>query len=171
MLRAMDGLMVFGMSMIGFLIGAIILQVACGLYNKLVGVKRSWDGLAADGAGQMDSKATHWAGGVPKISLGYAMSIVCITAIVNVVLGFLIGRSLRGVGATVGGGLWAVSPLAFLIALPANLSVMAAMLPTRFGKALLVALLYLLIWLVLVLALVAVVFAVALVLQGMLQTA
>ncbi|MGH7225382.1 MAG: hypothetical protein ACRELF_19350, partial [Gemmataceae bacterium] len=67
--------------------------------------------------------------------------------------------------------LWAVPPVAFLIALPANLLLMAAMLPTRFGKGMLVALLYLLIWLVLVLVLVAAVFVVALVLRGGLKTA
>ncbi|HEY7424512.1 MAG TPA: hypothetical protein VH682_09810 [Gemmataceae bacterium] len=171
MSRAMNGLMVFGMSMIGFLIGAVILQAACVLYNKLAGVEGAWHDLAADDAGPTDSKTTDWAGGVPKLSLGYALSIVCITAIVNAVVGFLIGRGLRGARPAVGGGLWSVSPLAFLIALPANLLVMGAMLPTRFGKGLLVALLYLLLWLVLVLVLVAAVFAVALVLRGVLKTA
>lgn len=165
MSRAMNGLMVLGMWMIGALVGAIILQSACVLYNKLAGIEGSRHGLAADDASQTDSKTTDWAGGVPKLSLGYAMSIVCITAIVNAVVGFLIGRVLRGSRAAVGDGLWAVPPLAFLIALPANLLLMAAMLPARFGKGLLVALLYLLIWLILVLVLVVAVFAITLLLR------
>lgn len=170
MSRAMNGLMVFGMSMIGCLLGAVILQAACVLYNKFAGVEEAWHDLTADDAGQTDSKTMDWAGGVPELSLGYALSVVCITAIVNVVVGFLVGRALRGARSAVGGGLWAVSPLAFLSALPANLLVLGAMLPTRFGKGLLVALLYLLIWLVLVLAIVAAVFAVALVFQVALKT-
>ncbi|MGH7172353.1 MAG: hypothetical protein ACRELG_18915, partial [Gemmataceae bacterium] len=90
---------------------------------------------------------------------------------VNAVLGFLIGRGLRGARVAVGGGFWAIPSLALLLALPANLLVMGALLPTRFGKGMLVALLYLLIWLVLVLVLVAAVFVVALVLRGGLKTA
>lgn len=166
----MNGLIYLGLSMIGSLIGAVILQSACVLYNKLAGVEGAWHDLTADDAGQADSRTSDWAGGVPKLSLGYAMSIVCITAIVNAVVGFLIGRGFRGARPAVG-GLWVVSPLAFLLALPANILLMGAMLPTRFGKGLLVALLYLLIWLVLVLAIVAAVFAIALVLQGGLKTA
>lgn len=159
MSRAMIAFIAFGMMMIGFMIGAFILQAAWVLYNKFAGVEESWHGLAADDAGKADSKTTDWVGDVPKLNLSYAMGIVCITIIVNAVFGFLIGRGLRGAGAAVGGGLWAVSPVAFLIALPANLLVMAAMLPTRFSKGLLVALLYLLIWFVFVL-IVAAVFAV-----------
>jgi hypothetical protein len=170
MSRAMNAFLVFGISMIGFFIGAIILQAACVLYNKLAGVEEWWRGLEADDAGQTDSKTTNRAGGVPKLSYGSALGVVCITVIVNAVFGFLIGRVLRGGRAAVGSSLGAVSPLAFLLALPANLLVMSAMLPTRFGKGLLVALLYLLIWLTLVLIVAAVV-GVALVLLGVLKTA
>lgn len=171
MSRAMTGLIVFGMSMIGVFIGAIILQAACVLYNRFVGVEVSWHGLEPDGVGQTDSKTTDWADGVPKLSLGHAMSVVCIALIANTVFGFVIGRGLRGALPPVGNGLWAVSPLAFLIALPANLLVMGAMLPTRFGKGLLVVLLYLLIWVALVLAIVVAVFAVALIFRAVLQMA
>lgn len=169
--RAMNGLLFFGLSMIGFVIGAIILQAACVLYNKLAGVEGAWRDLTADDTGHTDSKTTDWAGGVPKLSLGYAMSIVCITAIVNAVVGFLIGRGFRGARAAVDAGLFSVSPLALLMALPANLLLMGAMLPTRFGKGLLVALLYLLMWLILVLAIVVAVFTVAVVFRGVLKTA
>ncbi len=165
MSRTMSSLIVFGLSMIGFLVGALILQAACVLYNKLAGVEESWQVLETDDIGQADSKTMDWMGGVPKPSLGYAISVVCITAIVNAVLGFLIGRGLRGARVAAGGGLWEVSPVAFLIALPANLLVLSAMLPTRFGKGLLVSLLYLLLWLVVVLAIGAAVFVVALILQ------
>jgi hypothetical protein len=171
MSRAMNGLILFGTTMIGFVIGAIILQAAWVLYNKFAGVEGSWQGLAADDAGQTDTKTTDWVGDVPKLSLGYALSVVCISAIANAVVAFLVARVFRGARAGVGSGLWAVSPLAFLTALPANLLVMSAMLPTRFSKGLLVALLYLLLWIVLVLAIGAAVFAVALVLREGLNTA
>lgn len=170
MSRTMSGFILFGMSMIAFLLGAIILQAACVLYNKLAGVEKSWSGLKADDAGQTDSKTTSWAGGVSLLGFGEALSVVCITMILNAVLGFLIGRALRGVRAAAGSRLGEVSPLAFLLALPPSLLVMGAMLPTWFGKGLLVALLYLLLWLVLVLAIGAVVFAVALILPGVLPT-
>lgn len=160
---AMNAFIAFGMVTTGIFIGAIILQAASVLYNKLAG-------LEADDADQTDSTTTDGAGGAPKLSYASALGVVCITVIVNAVAGFLISRGLRGGRSAVGSGLWAVSPLAFLIALPANLVVMGAMLPTRFGKGLLVALLYLLIWLVLV-SIVAAVFAIALILRGMLKTA
>lgn len=169
MSRAMNAFLVFGMSMLAFFIGAVILQAAGVLYNKFAGVAESGHGLEADGAGQTDSQTTDWAGGVPKFSYASALGVVCITMMAHAVCGFLIGRGLRGVRVAAGGGLWSVSPLAFLMALPANLLVLGALLPTRFGKGMLVALLYLLIWLVLVL-LVAAVFAVALILRGGLNT-
>lgn len=171
MSRAMTAFIVFGISMIVFVIGAFLLQAACVLYNKLAGVEESGQCLEADDARQTASTTTEWAGGVPKLSLSYALGVVCITMIVNAVVGFLIGRSLRGARVAAGGGLWAVSPFAFLVALPANLLVMSAMLPTRFGKGLLVALLYLLLWLVLVLAIVAAVFAVGVIFRGTLKMA
>ncbi len=171
MSRTMNAFLVFGVSMIVFFVGATILRAACVLYNKLTGVEESRHGSEADGAGEADSKTTDGAVGVPRLSLSHALSVVCITLIVNVVLGFLIGRGLRAARLGFGGSLWAASPIAFLIALPANLLVMGALLPTRFGKGLLVALLYLLIWLVLVLAIVAAVFAVSLILQRFLKTA
>lgn len=170
MSRSMYAFVGFGLLMIGFAIGAIILQGACVLYNKFAGVEESRDDLETNDTGQTASKTTDGAGGVPKLNYASALGIVCITVIVNAVFGFLIGRVLHGAQVSVDGGLWSVSPLAFLIALPANLLVMGTMLPTRFGKGLLVALLYLLIWLVFVL-MVAGVFAAALILRGTLKMA
>jgi hypothetical protein len=157
-----DGLVLFGVALIGFLIAAIILQAVCALYNKLAGAAEPRHGFAPDDTDQADSMVADWPGGVPKLSLGQAMGIVCISAIANVVVGFLIGRLLGGGRAAVGRGLWATSPIAFLIALPAGILVMGATLPTSFGKGLLIALLYLLIWLVLGIVIITIVFAIIL---------
>jgi hypothetical protein len=179
--HALDGLMIFGAVLIGLFIGALILQAACVLYNKLAGVsaplsrsppmERRWEmevaeeprhSFALDDADEPAFEDADRPSGVPKLNLGQAMGIVCISAIANAVVGFLIGRLLGSVRVAAASGLWATSPLAFLIALPANILVMGATLPTSFGKGLLVALLYTLIYLILGIVIAAIVFAIIL---------
>ena len=105
---------------IGILLTALFLRLVCSLYNEMAG-----------GAGSSSS--------VPEPSLGEAMGIAFVVNLVNAILEFVTRMSMDA-------GTGPLSPLVPLIILPVNLSVTAgilsAMLPTTFGRAVLVALVY-----------------------------
>ena len=115
---------------IGTLIGAVILRTACWLYNVFDGGPRSPQAI-------------------PEPDFGKAAGIVLVTMVVNYGVSFVIG--FVGGAAALGGGAdpRTAQLMVTLISLPISLLVMAAMismmLPTSFGKAILVALLYLLV--------------------------
>jgi hypothetical protein len=95
--------------------------------------------------------------GVVEPEMGKAMGIVFLTYLVNIVVSFAVGFCLGAGAGAAGAGkaqVQGVSLLANLIALPISLLVLAgmisALLPTTFGKALLISLLYVLIGLVIV---------------------
>jgi hypothetical protein len=126
--QALAGMLCFmGVALvIGTLIGAIILRAACSLFNKFAG------GESASGA-------------VPEPSMGSAMAITFVTTLVNMAVGFVLGLALQGAGPNQA----ASQAIINLISIPISLLVFAGMvtvmLPTTFGKGLLIALLYLLI--------------------------
>jgi len=122
---------------IGLLIGAVILRAACALYNAMAGGKGS-------------------PYRVPEPELGKAMGIVFVTALINYASGFVIGLM-----ANAGAEATRINPLgpnllASAISLPLSLLVMAAMLtamlPTTFGRGILVALCNLLVTILVVVA-------------------
>ena len=121
LLGGMLCVLIFGV-VIGTLVGAIILRAACWLFNKFAG------GPQAPGA-------------ISEPSFGTAMLIVFVATLLN----GLISLSLGGVVSAAG----ANPQFGQLIGLPVSLLVLAgmtsAMLPTTFGKGLLVAVLYLVI--------------------------
>lgn len=132
------------MLLIGTLIGAIILRAACWLLNKLAG------GPNAPGA-------------VPEPSFGKAMGIAFVTALVNAMVGFVLGL----VGGAAALHPLVVQAISFPVALLVMAGMAAAMLPTTFGKGLLVALLTLVVW-VIVAVVIAIVVMIVLVPLGLL---
>jgi hypothetical protein len=138
---AMLGLIVCGAIFciaLGILIGAVIFRAACALYNKMAG-----------GRGSPSS--------VPEPSFGKAMGIVLLTTLVNGVVGFGIGMVVGIAGVAVHADQKAVTILAQLVSFPVGILVgggmNAAMLPTTFGRGILVALCQLLIVLFIVIVL------------------
>ncbi len=118
---------IFGMLVIGTLIGAIILRAAVSLYNSLAG------GVGSPMA-------------VPKLSLVKAIGISFTTVLVNAVAGMIIGLVIRDAAAAAGLPKSWTKGTTQLMSLPISVLVMAgmltALLPTRFGRALLVTLCY-----------------------------
>jgi hypothetical protein len=112
---------------IGTLIGAVFLRAACALYNKLVGGRRAPNS-------------------VPEPLLGKAMGITLVTSVVQAIAAFALGIIVGGAGVVGGADPRLVEVVAHLISLPLSLLVMAgmnaALLPTTFGRGILVALCY-----------------------------
>jgi len=112
------------------LVGAIILRAAVSLYNTM--------------AGGANSTAA-----VPEPPMGKAMGITFVTTLVNGVAGFIVGLVIGGAAAATGARGSGVEVTAQLVSLPISVLVMAgmlaAMLPTTFGRAILVTLCHFLI--------------------------
>jgi len=107
---------------IGALISAVILRAACSIFNKLAGSEKS----------------------VPEPGFGKALGITAATLVVNVLVGIVIGL-VFGAGAVAAGANPAQTQiLVNLISMPAGVLVMSgmltAMLPSSFGKSLLITL-------------------------------
>ncbi len=107
---------------IGALIAAVILRAACSIFNKLAGPEKA----------------------VPEPGFGKALGIAAATLVVNVLVGIVIGV-VFGAGAVAAGASPAQTQiLVNLISMPAGFLVMSgmltAMLPTSFGRSLLIAL-------------------------------
>ena len=121
--------------LVGTVIGAVFLRAAIALFNKIVGASGPPDG-------------------VPEPLFGRAMGITFVTSIVNAVAGFLIGLVVGAGAQATEAGKQSATITANLISTPLSLLIMAgmltAMLPTSFGKAILVTLLYLVIVVVVV---------------------
>lgn len=163
---AVDMFVLLAGTLVGTLIGAVLLKTSCALFNMLAG---AWGELASRPMPQEAAKK-HEMGiqvapastltpngdasdanletvpGVPKPSFEWAMGIAFVSALVNAVAGFLLYRILRLAGQAP--GLDALksmpfylvfSPLSFLV----HSATIAAMLPTRLGKGLLIAAIYL----------------------------
>ncbi len=113
---------VVGVLVLGTLVGAVILRAACSLYNKMASQENR----------------------VPEPGFGKALGITLVTMIVNVVVGFMVGLITGGGAAAAGVGAQGAQVISALISLPVGFFVMAgmltAMLPTSFGRALLVTL-------------------------------
>jgi hypothetical protein len=117
-------------ALIGTLIGAIILRAAIGLYNALVG------------GGDSPSA-------VPKPPLGRAIFITFVFMVANLFVSAFVGAIIGSAAAAAGTGQGGANFTAQIISLPMSLLVMAgmltALLPTTFGRGLLVVLIYMLI--------------------------
>jgi len=114
------GLLDIGLA-IGTAIGAIILRAAVSMYNGMAGGE-----------------------GVPEPPMGRAMGIMFVTALVNGAAGFVLGMVVGGAAAAGGAQGQGAAVTAQLASLPVGFLVMAgmlsAMLPTTFGRAILVTL-------------------------------
>jgi hypothetical protein len=123
---------------LGTLIGAIILRAAVSLYNKIFG------GSSLSG--------------VPEPDFGKAMGITFLTTLIQLVVRFLLGIAGSAVAQGAGPNGKIVALGTSLLAIPVSFLVMAgliaAMLPTTFPRALLVALFYMIIGILIVAVLV-----------------
>jgi len=115
-------------AVIASIIGAFVLPPICALYNKFAGSSRP---------------------AVPEPSMSQAMRIMFVSALVNGVVGFLIGWVITAWGSAAGARPLNVHIITLVITLPICLltmaGILAGLLPTTFGRALLVTLLYLLV--------------------------
>jgi hypothetical protein len=148
---------------LGSLFGAVILRAACSWYNWMVGRKRTQPIAAlsqtvpeqfpaADDNPYAASVVQPQAGddptvGVPEPSFGQAWLISFVTILVNAIVGFIVGLAV-GAGVEAAGADGAsLGKVALLVSIPVSFLVFAgmltAMLPTSFGRALIVTLLYL----------------------------
>ena len=153
--------------LIGTMIGAFILKTSCALYNLLAGTFAKSPSLSRPRAsdsvpetritsqpGTAPTLADDWAYrqkvetplSVPKPSFEWAMCIVFVVALVNALVYFLALRIFRLAGMAAGLGAlrsWPIDlilcPLSFFI----HSGISAAMLPTSFGKGMLISLIYL----------------------------
>ena len=130
---AIGGLSLFHLliaTAIGILLGAICLRPAIRLYNKMAG-------------GVTSSKS------VPEPGFAKAMGIICVIISVNTVLSFLFGVVIGVAAEGAGAGAEGVYVVAELIYFPFGLVIMGAMLsrmlPTTFGRAVLVSLCHMLV--------------------------
>lgn len=134
--------------LLGTVVGAVILRAAVSLCNKFLGADDS-------------------DGGVPEPSFGKAIGITFVTTLVNFVAGFMIGLVIGGAAAVGGADPQAGGIVAQLVSLPVGFLVMAGMLtlmlPTTFGRALLVALCHFLIVIVIVVVIVGIVVGIGLI--------
>jgi hypothetical protein len=112
------------------LIGGVLLRAACALYNKFVGGRK-----------------TPYS--VPEPEMGKAMGIIFVTELVNWILGLAIGFAIGAGSFAAGLGEMETKIIAQMVSFPFSLLVLAgmssSMLPTTFGRGLLVALCYLLV--------------------------
>jgi hypothetical protein len=112
-----------GILIVGTLIGAVILRAACSLFNKMAGQDRA----------------------VPEPSFGKALGITVVSMIANMAVGFMVGIVIGGGGAAAGANPQHVQIISTLVSLPVGFLVMSGMLtlmlPTSFGRGMLVALL------------------------------
>ncbi len=148
---AISGAMVIGFLiavLVGSVIGAAFLRAGVGLYNMMAG-------------GNKSKRA------VPTPSFGKAMGIVLITWVVNMFTSFLIGLMFGFGGAAAGLRREMLTLSAQLVAIPIAVLIMASMLtallPTTFGRAILVALCYMLVVILFVAILIVLIVAVGLV--------
>jgi hypothetical protein len=176
------------------LIGAVILRAACSLFNSMSGAsskprRRNYDDdpddeprsrrYRRDDDDLLEPRySPRGSPGVPEPSFGKACGIMAIALVIHVIVQFGLGfvivmlilADARGGGPFIGASPMA-SILIGLISLPIDLLVLAglssAMLPTSFGKGLLVALLDLLIWFVVGVVIIGVLFVVGMMLGGM----
>lgn len=138
--RVVVGLMVLGLMLLFVtVVGAIILRIAASLYNSMFGGKR---------------KSTR----VPVPEFGQAMAITLGTTIVNFGVGLVIGFVFGFGGAAAGLQARAMSVPAQLVSIPVSFLVLSAMLssmlPTTFGKAMVVAVLQLVVTVLIIFGLV-----------------
>ncbi len=148
--------------LLGTLIGAFILKVACALFNLLAGASRKPADRAASGEPGMaplgkpisiSGPEDRWeeleepdtSPGVPIPRFEWAMRILFFATLINTTGSFIVLRLARLVWQpSLRGSLGTLS--IFLIASPLGMLVLAgicaAMLPTSFGKGLLISLLF-----------------------------
>ncbi len=130
--------------LVGLAIGAVILRAAVSLYNRMSG-----------GANSRNA--------VPSPSFGKAMGIVFLSGLVNMVLNFIAGFGIGILGVVTSADPERVKLVATLISLPIGFLVTAgmlrALLPTSFGRAVLVTLCQYLILIVVVACVIAIVAA------------
>ncbi|HTU16758.1 MAG TPA: hypothetical protein VMG10_01745 [Gemmataceae bacterium] len=145
--------------LIAIFISAFFLRLSCILYNLLAGAPDTPSGPTLGGEpetdviGHPEAMADDWAGyeksmklpGVPTPTLERAMRIIFFAALVNTTGSFIILRVVRLIGLVAAQG--SVRSLSILLfSTPLGILVLggmiAAMLPTTFGKGVLVSLMY-----------------------------
>lgn len=160
--------------LIGFLIGAALLRTACILYNLLVAALVAPDGRlpamdlsrenrhgSETGITTEPSRTSALETGdkpnednsdrirvVPKIGYGQALGILFLSSIVAALAGFLAAKFAGGFKLTSLDNPADIPPIAYLVALAVSILAIGTLLPTSFGKGVLVALLHALLWIV-----------------------
>jgi len=141
---AVLGGMCFGL-VIGTLIGAVLIRASVWLYNKFTGGPES-------------------PSAVPSPDFGKACGIALATTGANFVVNLIMGMMMGGAAAAGGASPQGTQIVAQLVSLPVSFFVAAAMLmlllPTTFGRAMLVALCYILVCIIVVVCIVLIVVAV-----------
>jgi hypothetical protein len=151
-------------AIVGSLIGAVILRAACAWYNSMTGRSRGTSGAMAAPAEMMQFPAAssnpyeaptvasrmdsgNSSVGVPEPDFGRAWLISFVTIMANGVVGFAAGMVVGVGGAAAGINSEMAMLFSLVISLPVSFLVasglLAAMLPTSIGRAMIVALLYL----------------------------
>jgi hypothetical protein len=152
------------------LIGGVILKVSCILYNLLAAASS----MSSEPMGsptpesEPDTRTNRQSPSVPKPSIEWAMCIVFVAVLVNMLAGFIVNRVLHLAGLATGLNALRSIPIDFVFFLLGTLihgGINAAMLPTSFRKGLMIALIQVFLSaliiavLVIVLVLIALVFA------------
>jgi hypothetical protein len=183
---AVDLCLLLVAALIGTMLGAFILKASCALYNLLAGALAASSGPPTPRASERppETRITNepdptlalkddWTPrpdpetplSVPWPSFEWAMCIVFVAALVNILAGFVTGRIMRLAGPLTGFSTLRSMPI-YLVLVPLGTlmqgGIIAAMLPTRFGKGLLIALIDLFLG-----ALIAVVLYLGLILVGL----
>jgi hypothetical protein len=137
--------------LVGIVLGAAILRAACSLYNKLIGGR-------------------DMPGAVAEPPFGKAAGIVVVIGLVNLVVGLGLGLAIGIGGAAMGANPQALQVITQLLSLPIGFLVaagmLAAMLPTTFGRAVVVTLLQYVIVLVIVVGVLVIIGVVFLLMGG-----
>jgi hypothetical protein len=148
----------------------VILKISCILYNLLAAALSMPSEPLSPPTPESETKTTTNSKSphVPLPSIEWAMCIVFASVLVGILAGFIVSRILRLAGLATGFNVFRSIPIdfgSFLLGVLIRSVMNAAMLPTSFGKGLMIALIevslggLILVALVIVLVLVAVVFS------------
>ncbi len=150
------------------LIGGGILKISCILYNLLAAASsKSSEPLSPPTSeSEPETRTNSKSPSVPKPSIEWAMCIVFVAVLVNMLAGFIVNRVLRLAGLATGLSALRSIPndfVFFLLGVLIHSGINAAMLPASFRKGLMIALIQVFLGTLIIVVLVIVVVLIALV--------